>query len=63
MCIRDRYNVGLLFERIVIDVAGPFPVTDDGNRCIIVVSDYFTKWLEAYPIPSQKVTTVAKALV
>ena len=36
MCIRDRYNVGQPFERIAIDIAGPFPVTDDGNRYITV---------------------------
>ena len=63
MCIRDRYNVGLPFERIAIDIAGPFPVTDDGNRYTMVVSDYFTKWVEDYAIPNQEVTTVGKQLV
>ena len=63
MCIRDRYNVGQPFERIAIDIAGPFPSTDDGNRYIMVVGDYFTKWVEAYAIPNQDVTTVAKQLV
>ena len=37
------YNVGLPFERIVVDVAGPLPVTEDGNKYIMVVSDYFSK--------------------
>ena len=45
------------------DIAGPFPVTDDGNRYIMVVGDYFTKWVEDYTIPNQEVTTVAKQLV
>ena len=58
-----QYNVGLPFERIAIDIAGPFPVTDDGNRYIMVVGDYFTKWVEVYAIPNQEVTTVAKQLV
>ena len=42
-----QYNVGLPFERIAIDIAGPFLVTDDGNLYIVVVGDYFTKWVEA----------------
>ena len=29
----------------------------------MVVGDYFTKWVEAYAIPNQEVTTVAKQLV
>ena len=62
MCIRDRYEVGLPFESIAIDIAGPFPVTDDGNRYIMVVGDYFTKWVETYVILNHEVTTVAKEL-
>ena len=42
MCIRDRYNDGRPFERIALDIAGPFPVTDDGNRYIMVLGDYLT---------------------
>ena len=58
-----QYIVGPPFERISIDIAGPFPVTDDGNRYTMVICDYITKWVEAYTIPNQEVTTVAKALV
>ena len=42
-----QYNVGLPLERIATDIAEPFPLTDDGNRYIMVVGDYFTKWVEA----------------
>ena len=59
MCIRDRYNVGQPFERTAIDIAGSFPVTDNGNQYIMVVGD-FTKWVESYTFPNQEVTTVAK---
>ena len=50
-------------ERIAIDITGPFPVTDDGNRYIVVVSDYFSKWTEAYPVPAIDAETIARALV
>ncbi|UYV84370.1 K02A2.6-like [Cordylochernes scorpioides] len=58
-----EYNMSAPFERIAIDVAGPFPVTEGGNRYILVVMDYFTKWPEAYAIPNQEATTVAKVLM
>ena len=57
------YNVGAPLERIAIDVTGPLPSTDSGNKYVLVVADYFTKWTEAYAIPNQEAETVAKKLV
>ena len=39
--------------------------TEAGNRYmyLLIAVDYYTKWVEAYPLPSQKATTVAKVLV
>jgi transposase InsO family protein len=50
-------------ERIAVDVMGPLPLSEGGNRYILVAMDYFTKWPEAYPIPTQDAKTVAKILV
>ncbi|UYV74989.1 K02A2.6-like [Cordylochernes scorpioides] len=61
--VMREYNMGAPFERIAIDVIGPFPVTEGGNRYILVAMDYFTKWPEAYAIPNQEATTVAKVLM
>lgn len=58
-----QYNVGAPFERIAIDVAGPFPQTEDGNKYVLVAMDYFSKWPEVYAIPNQEATTVARVLV
>ncbi|GFW13804.1 hypothetical protein TNCV_1670201 [Trichonephila clavipes] len=46
-----RYNVGAPFERIAFDILGPLPRTASGNKYLLVVMDYFTKWPEVYPIP------------
>src|SRR5215213_2427428 len=40
-------KVGQPFERIGLDFVGPLPRTKNGNRYIIVVTDYLTKWSEA----------------
>jgi hypothetical protein len=48
----QQYNVGAPFERIAIDVAGPLPLSEHGNRYLLMAMDYFTKWPEAYAIPN-----------
>ena len=48
---------------IAVDITGPFPESNAGNRYIIVVRDYFSKWIEAYSIPDQEAKTVATKLV
>jgi hypothetical protein len=58
-----QYNVGAPFERIAIDIAGPFPKSDRENRYLLVAMDYFTKWPEVYAIPKQEAATVADVLV
>ena len=57
------YNVGAPLERLAMDVMGPLPVTDQGNQYILVVMDYFSKWVEALAIPEQSAATVVHLLV
>lgn len=40
------------FERIGVDLIGPFPLSRSGNRHAIVVVDYYTKWVIAKPVPT-----------
>ena len=42
---------------------GPMPLTKSGNRYILVIGDYFTRWMEAYGLPSQHADVVAQKLV
>ena len=52
-------RVGYPMERIAMDIMGPFQETERGNEYILVVQDYFSKWLAAYAIPNQEAETVA----
>ncbi len=55
--------VGAPLDRVALDIVGPLPETENGNNYIVVISDYFTKWVEAHALPDQTAITVADKLV
>ena len=48
---------------MAVDLLGPLPESNSGNSYVMVVGDYFTRWMEALPIPNQEAQTVAIRLV
>ncbi|XP_034549911.1 uncharacterized protein LOC117820296 [Notolabrus celidotus] len=55
-------RVGAPMERIALDIMGPLNETERKNCYVLVVQDYFSKWVEAYPLPNDKAVTVAEVL-
>jgi hypothetical protein len=53
-------SVGQPFDRIGIDYVGPLPRTKQGNRYIIVATEYLTKWAEAAAVPDCTAQTTAQ---
>ncbi|CAF4804485.1 unnamed protein product, partial [Rotaria sp. Silwood2] len=50
------------FQLIGIDYSGPFPITPQGNKYVLAITDYFTKWVITIPLPNQTAQTTAEAL-
>ncbi len=53
----------VLFDLVAFDVIAPLPTTVNGNRFILTMTDYFSKWAEAYALPNHKVETVADCII
>lgn len=57
------YISGGPMERVALDILGPLPVTEKGNKYILVITDLFTKWTEAVAIPDQESKTICTAFI
>jgi len=55
--------VGGPFDRVAMDILGPLPITESGNKYIIIFSDYLTKYVMGAAIPDMSAKTVAKILL
>ena len=55
--------VGTPFERVGIDILGPFRISSSRNTVIVVATDYATRWAETKALPSGKAGPIAKFLV
>jgi len=42
-----------------VDLVGPLTETEAGNKYIFTATDYFTKWVEAFAIPSKQAKDIA----
>ena len=59
----QKMTVRMPWERVGVDITGPHPKSRNGYTYILTISDYFTKWADAFPIRNQEATTVANVLV
>ncbi|KAM7314928.1 DDE-type integrase/transposase/recombinase [Ixodes scapularis] len=51
------------FQQIGMDLLGPFPPSTQGNRWIIVATDYLTRYAETKALPSGTAVEVAKFFI
>lgn len=55
--------VGVPFERLGMDIVGPLERSKSGNRYMLVISDYATRYPEVFPLKNIRARSVAFSLV
>ena len=55
-------NLFKAWHQLGMDLIGPLTETLTGNKYILTVTDYYTKWAEATPLPSKEACGVADFL-
>ena len=48
---------------VSLDIVGPLPVTEQGNKYLLTFIDHFTRFCEAIPIAKQDTETIAREFV
>lgn len=59
----QQCQVGVLIEKVEVDILGPFPWSNSGNQYAHLTKDYFTRWREGYMVPYHSTATTFKKLV
>jgi hypothetical protein len=59
----DALEAHEFLDVVSLDVVGPLPVTERGNKYLLTFVDHFTRYCEAIPIPSQDTETIAREFV
>ena len=59
----SNFRVGEPMDRLGINFMGPLPQTKQGNKYLLVIVDYFTRWAEAFTLPDQQAETLAATFV
>ena len=55
--------IGTPFNRLGMDIVGPVEKSKTGNRYMLVITDYATRYLEVFPLKSTKAKSVAFSLI
>ena len=56
-------TTGAPWDVVAIDFTGPFPVTERGNRYILVLTDHFSKYTEVIAVPNQTAEECASRIL
>jgi transposase InsO family protein len=59
----QSFGAGEPMERVGMDIAGPFRVTERQNQYVYVIQDYFTKYVVMIPVVDHKADTLTRELV
>ncbi|XP_044132418.1 WD repeat and HMG-box DNA-binding protein 1 isoform X1 [Bufo gargarizans] len=58
----ECFKVSAAWELVGIDLTGPIPETVDGFQYILTATDYFSKWVEAFPLKTKTAAEVGRHL-
>jgi transposase InsO family protein len=59
----DRLEAREFLDIVSLDIVGPLPITEKGNRYLLTFIDHFTRFCDAIPIARQDTETIAREFV
>ena len=61
--LQEMDAVRFPFEKIGIDLCGPYPVSKSGNKYLVTITCLYTGWPEIFPVQDKTAETVARVIL
>ena len=58
----SQYDVGAPAKRVAMDILGPLPESESGNKYLLLVADYLTEWPEAHALQIKRLSQLQRCL-
>lgn len=61
--LQETDQVNYPFQKVSLDLSGPYETTLSGNKYIVAFCDWFSGWPEAFSVPNKEANTIAHLLL
>ena len=61
--LQDSEMPTVPMQCVGIDTVGPFVTSQNGNNYIITMVDWYSNWIEAYPVANKEADTIASVIL
>ena len=58
----QKVTIGAPLDIVAVDILSGVPVTPEGEKRLLVLTDYFTKWATAFALPEAEASTGMQAM-
>ena len=61
--LQEMDEVKMPFQKLAVDLCGPYPTSHRGNKYLLTFCDLFSGWPDFFPVPDKSAETIAAVIL